>query len=459
MEDMVHHDPGLDNERIFSILERTSSAFSIIGSIVVIATFCLSKAFHKPINRLVFYATFGNLMTNVSTLIALSFIKDALSAGCQFQAFLIQMFMPADAFWTLAMALNVYLTFYFKFDAQQLRRMEIPYLIACYGVPFIVGLVCIFISTPEKGRMYGNATLWCWIAPKWDIFRICLFYGPIWVVIFITFFIYGRAGREIYKKHKQLKEFSTSHHDPDPLPPLEDLFSSVKTTEVFVTTEVIDKGATIDLAPLGEANERHPVASNLAPPQKPQKAAYSVVISAHRRAESQSGDIEQQLPIQTNISTGGPQSLDNNGPRSPSLARIASNTTHHTGAPNALTSISSSNGTTAAGSSTMGPTIKTTTTGATPGANRLRRRAAYEANNATWSYAKCAILFFTAMLVTWIPSSANRVYSVVRGGEASLALEFMSSFVLPLQGFWNAIIYCVTSWRACQILWEDIKGE
>lgn len=88
----MHHDPGLDNERIFSILERTSSAFSIIGSMVVIATFCLSKAFHKPINRLVFYATFGNLMTNVSTLIALSFIKDSLSAGCQFQAFLIQMY-------------------------------------------------------------------------------------------------------------------------------------------------------------------------------------------------------------------------------------------------------------------------------------------------------------------------------------------------------------------------------
>lgn len=59
---------------------------------VVILTFSFSKAFHKPINRLVFYATFGNLMTNVATLMAASFIEDVTSAGCQFQAFLIQMY-------------------------------------------------------------------------------------------------------------------------------------------------------------------------------------------------------------------------------------------------------------------------------------------------------------------------------------------------------------------------------
>jgi len=92
------------------------------------------------------------------------------------------------------------------------------------------------------------------------------------------------------------------------------------------------------------------------------------------------------------------------------------------------------------------------------GANPLRRRALYEANNATWSYTKCSLLFFTAMLVTWIPSSANRVYSVVHHGHASMPLEYMSAFVLPLQGFWNAIIYMVTSWQACKMLWEDMRS-
>lgn len=60
------------------------------------------------------------------------------------------------------------------------------------------------------------------------------------------------------------------------------------------------------------------------------------------------------------------------------------------------------------------------------------------------------------MLVTWIPSSANRLYSLAQTGDINLALEYMSAFVLPLQGFWNAVIYMVTSWKACKLLAIDI---
>ncbi|KAK0727383.1 hypothetical protein B0T26DRAFT_636935 [Lasiosphaeria miniovina] len=389
---------------VFSIIERACSVFSLLGCVIIITSFSLSKAFHKPINRLVFYASFGNLMTNVATLMARSFINDGNSAGCQFQAFLIQMFMPADAFWTLAMAVNVYLTFYFKFDAQQLRRMDIPYIVCCYGIPFIVALTFIFVSAPDKGRMYGNASLWCWISSPWDIFRIATFYGPVWIVILITFFIYIRAGRDIYKKHKQLREFTSySHHDPEPLPPMDDTFSSSKTTEVFVTTEVLDRERRLDVTQLG-ASGRRPSTSSTIAPKLPNNAAYSVTISSSRRAAERMSYGDVVLPIQTNV------------------------TIESRAAPPRA-------------------------------ANPMRRKAAFEANSATWSYTKCAILFFTAMLVTWIPSSANRVYSVVHNNRASVPLEYMSAFVLPLQGFWNAIIYVVTSWKACKMLFEDTLGS
>lgn len=90
-------------------------------------------------------------------------------------------------------------------------------------------------------------------------------------------------------------------------------------------------------------------------------------------------------------------------------------------------------------------------------ARNLRKKVNQDLNNAAWSYTKCAILFFTAILITWIPSSANRVFSVIHRGKSSVPLEFMSAFVLPLQGFWNAIIYCTTSWGACKNLITDIK--
>jgi hypothetical protein len=88
-----------------------------------------------------------------------------------------------------------------------------------------------------------------------------------------------------------------------------------------------------------------------------------------------------------------------------------------------------------------------------PQSERVQKSRPYialEANNAAWSYAKVSLLFFTAMLVTWIPSTANRVYSVVNPGYISPSLQFASAFVLPLQGFWNAVIYITTSWCACR---------
>jgi hypothetical protein len=78
------------------------------------------------------------------------------------------------------MAFNVYLTFYHKFDAQKLRMMEKWYLLVCYGLPLPPALAFIFISTESRGRIYGDAVLWCWVNPEWEVLRIATFYGPVW---------------------------------------------------------------------------------------------------------------------------------------------------------------------------------------------------------------------------------------------------------------------------------------
>ena len=107
-------------------------------------------------------------------------------------------------------------------------------------------------------------------------------------------------------------------------------------------------------------------------------------------------------------------------------------------------------------SNMVAPPIPPSTPGPRAQAHRQKRKAAHEANSAAWSYTKCAILFFAAMLVTWVPSSANRFYSIIHQNQTSSPLEYMSAFVLPLQGFWNAIIYLATSWHAAKLYWAEM---
>lgn len=101
------------------------------------------------------------------------------------------------------------------------------------------------------------------------------------------------------------------------------------------------------------------------------------------------------------------------------------------------------------------PVTHTTTNVPRQDVPRPHIRASNDVYKAAWTYTKVAMLFFGVILTTWIPSSANRMYSHIYPNEASKPLQFMSAAVLPLQGFWNAVIYTVTSWAACKALLEE----
>lgn len=67
--------------------------------------------------------------------------------------------IPADALWNLALAINVYLTLFRKYNAQQLKALEWKYHIMCNGMPFIVALAYALIETKARGKIYGPASV------------------------------------------------------------------------------------------------------------------------------------------------------------------------------------------------------------------------------------------------------------------------------------------------------------
>ena len=169
-----------------------------------------------------------------------------------------------------------------------------------------------------------------------------------------------------------------------------------------------------------------------------------IVTKAHKTVESNSKTTE--ITVTTQISTDGAERV---------TTQLQNLGLHGIYSPNEgyFCSISADGHTTPSQQGDIGGT----NTRIAPGNHvNNRRRQKTELDRAAWSYTKCAVLFFTALLITWIPSSANRVYSFIHGANSLRALEFMSAFVLPLQGFWNAVIYAVTSWTACREAWATV---
>ena len=72
--------------------ERIASCFSLVGTTFIFVTFVYSPAFRKPVNRLIFYASWGNTLCNIATLMSQAPVRAGPDSHlCQFQGFLIQM--------------------------------------------------------------------------------------------------------------------------------------------------------------------------------------------------------------------------------------------------------------------------------------------------------------------------------------------------------------------------------
>ena len=104
----------------------------------------------------------------------------------------------------------------------------------------------------------------------------------------------------------------------------------------------------------------------------------------------------------------------------------------------------------------------------------------YKTDIATWAYTKVALLFFAALLITWVshtspssscmcantsepyskvPATVNRIYIFMHAGDVSFPLLYIVALLLPLQGFWNAVIYIATSMSACRGLWASLRRQ
>jgi hypothetical protein len=174
-----------DQLRALGIVERCASVLSILGIAMIIGTFCFSQHFRNPIHRLIFINAFYNLFDVTATMISLNGPGAGNgSALCQFQGFLMQMYVQsrqpcpiqhkqehasidsnpyrfplADVLWTLAMACDVFLVVFYRYDTKALRKLEIKYISAITTLVFIPAVTFLFIHTAEKGPMYGSVTV------------------------------------------------------------------------------------------------------------------------------------------------------------------------------------------------------------------------------------------------------------------------------------------------------------
>ncbi|KAI1611712.1 hypothetical protein EDD36DRAFT_466642 [Exophiala viscosa] len=196
--------------RSLDVVARTSACLSLTGASFTIISFVSYPPLRKPVNRL----AFSIAISNIFGCLAYSWGRHPINAGrnsawCQTQGMFITWFVMTDPILVMVLAFNVLLTVRTKRNAHELKKIDFYGIGFAFVAPFIPALV--FLCWRPDGRtVYGDATLWCWIAKESNILRLVEFYVPIWTMIFISICLFALSGKRVLRVRKKLKSAQSS---------------------------------------------------------------------------------------------------------------------------------------------------------------------------------------------------------------------------------------------------------
>ncbi|KAK4044351.1 hypothetical protein C8A01DRAFT_31404 [Parachaetomium inaequale] len=412
-----------DKERdTLQIIERVGASVSLVGVCLIFIAYGLFPRVRTVPNTFIFFASIANVGASIACLIGYSgILAGDPSALCQAQAFLLEMFMQSDPWWSFAMAVNVYMVFFMSYPPNNFHNHLWLYCLICFGIPALPAFICLLYA-PNGKRIYGNATLWCWIDDSYNPLRIFTYYLPIWMCILLSTVIYVAVGYHVFHQRNQLRNLTLSNQARDIYDV--ELRDSEKEQHSYgtVTTEV-----QVTAESSGSQTPPSTPAGSIAPVlHKP------AAVAAHApwaSPDDDGDDVEQSI------------------------------------SPTTPAHITSSHNTTSKPFTTTSTTISSTR----PREANKKRTGILTALGNTWrklarklatldpiklAYLRTSFVFAISILVTWTPSSINRVYSLVYPARTSYPLNLAGAVVLPLQGLWNAIIFAATS---CRVLGEEFR--
>ncbi|KAK4239411.1 putative G-protein coupled receptor [Achaetomium macrosporum] len=392
-------------------IERLGASISLVGVCLIFITYGFFSRVRTIPNTFIFFASIANIGASIACLIGYAgILAGDDSAMCQTQAFLLEMFMQSDPWWSFAMAVNVYMVFFLSYSPNEFHKHLWLYCLICYGIPAVPAFVCLFYA-PNGKRMYGNATLWCWIDDSYNQLRIFTYYLPIWTCISLSAVIYVAVGYQVFHQRNQLRNLTLSNHAKDTYGiNLKDSAEKGQQCYGTVTTEVQVTAES---------------SGSQTPPSTPEGSIAPVLHKSQAvAAHSPWGSPDYGLD-----STISPTAAAHNKPFT-TISSISSNWPREAKKKQSILK-------------TLAQTWRKFT-------NKLGNLDPIKL-----AYLRTSFVFAISILVTWTPSSINRVYSLIHPTRTSYGLNLAGAIVLPLQGLWNAIIFAATSWN----ILKDEFGE
>ncbi len=166
-------------------IARFSSVLSLLGSLGLIVSHAMGEKKKNPINQIVFSLCIKDFLGSLFTFLARwptqSFgTFQALNNPilCNIQAVGIQWFFVAGMYWTGVIAMQV---LFAVIKNKPITPTAQKYFHIAVWIVSGVPAIGLLFAGENNESVYGDAILWCWITSKYSLYKIVLYYVPVWL--------------------------------------------------------------------------------------------------------------------------------------------------------------------------------------------------------------------------------------------------------------------------------------
>lgn len=187
-----------EEKELLYILNSVASGISIVGCAFIIIVYFKYKQLQIFHFRLVLYLSIIDLLHSVAFLLP-TYSGDNNDAVCKLQGTSLTFLTLSSVLWTAMIAFTLY---------RGVVKQRAPEDYEYWFLGIALSVPAAATGLPFITHSYGPAEGWCWIEGDsvGNIWRLSLFYGPLWIVIVFNVWAYFRVIRSINSQFVNIEE-------------------------------------------------------------------------------------------------------------------------------------------------------------------------------------------------------------------------------------------------------------
>ena len=160
-------------ENVNKILSTTAASLSMVGTLIIFATFWMWPDLRTNSRRMIVFISVGDFLVAGTDTVGQWGVKQGQGQGCRIQAAIGIIGILPSFFWTVYLSLYFYLTICRRISLESEKRFMTFFHVTAWGIPLTIAVIAYAVKGVGYSGDVGSSG-WCWISNDQNWWKMVL---------------------------------------------------------------------------------------------------------------------------------------------------------------------------------------------------------------------------------------------------------------------------------------------